>query len=56
METQNYVMNFITLNVLFSNIKKFENGTITYKPTQVAILNKTDNASKEADEKELIIK
>jgi hypothetical protein len=55
METQNYVMNFITLNVLFSNIKKFENGTITYKPTQVAVLNNADNTSKQADEKELII-
>jgi membrane-bound lytic murein transglycosylase D len=38
METQNYVMNFITLNVLFSNIKKFETNTLTYKPTQVAVV------------------
>ncbi len=36
-ETKNYVMNFITLNVLFHNYEKFSKNTLTFKPVKVKI-------------------
>jgi membrane-bound lytic murein transglycosylase D len=39
-ETQSYVMNFITMNVIFNNIKKFESNTLTYKPVEVKVITK----------------
>ena len=39
-ETQSYVMNFITLNVVFHNYDKFTNNTLLFTPTKV----KTENA------------
>ncbi len=37
-ETQAYVMNFITLNVLFNNYQKFENSTLSFKPVKVKVI------------------
>jgi Transglycosylase SLT domain len=37
-ETQAYVMNFITLNVLFSNYQKFENNSLSFKPVKVKVI------------------
>lgn len=39
-ETQSYVMNFITLNVIFHNYEKFTDNTLLFTPTKV----KTENA------------
>jgi soluble lytic murein transglycosylase-like protein len=39
-ETQSYVMNFITLNVIFHNYEKFTDNTLLFTPTRV----KTENA------------
>jgi hypothetical protein len=36
-ETQAYVMNFITLNVVFNNYDKFTNNTLLFTPTKVKI-------------------
>ena len=36
-ETQAYVMNFITLNVIFHNYEKFANNTLLFTPTKVKI-------------------
>jgi soluble lytic murein transglycosylase-like protein len=36
-ETQAYVMNFITLNVVFNNYEKFTNNTLLFTPTKVKI-------------------
>ncbi len=38
-ETQAYVMNFITLNVIFHNYDKFENNTLLFSQTQFKIDN-----------------
>jgi hypothetical protein len=38
-ETQAYVMNFITLNVVFHNYEKFTNNTLLFTPTKVKIEN-----------------
>jgi hypothetical protein len=37
-ETQAYVMNFITLNVLFNNYQKFENNSLSFKPVKVKVV------------------
>lgn len=37
-ETQAYVMNFITLNVLFNNYQKFENNSLSFKPIKVKVI------------------
>jgi hypothetical protein len=34
-ETRSYVMNFITLNVIFKNYEKFTSNTLTFKPVKV---------------------
>jgi Transglycosylase SLT domain len=36
-ETRNYVLNFITLNVIFNNYEKFAAGKLTFKPVQVKV-------------------
>lgn len=41
-ETQAYVMNFITLNVIFSNYDKFTKNTLLFEPVKV----KVDNVEK----------
>lgn len=38
-ETQAYVMNFITLNVVFHNYDKFTKNTLLFTPTKVKIEN-----------------
>ena len=38
-ETQSYVMNFITLNVIFHNYDKFTNNTLIFTPTKVKVEN-----------------
>jgi membrane-bound lytic murein transglycosylase D len=38
-ETQSYVMNFITLNVIFHNYEKFTDNTLLFTPTRVKIEN-----------------
>ena len=38
-ETQAYVMNFITLNVVFHNYEKFTNNTLLFTPTKIKIEN-----------------
>lgn len=38
-ETQSYVMNFITLNVVFNNYDKFTNNQLLFTPTNVKIEN-----------------
>lgn len=38
-ETRAYVMNFITLNVIFHNYDKFANNTLLFSPTKVKINN-----------------
>jgi len=38
-ETQAYVMNFITLNVIFHNYEKFTDNTLLFTPTKVKIEN-----------------
>jgi membrane-bound lytic murein transglycosylase D len=45
-ETQNYVMNFITLNVIFNNYEKFKNNTLNFKPIKI----KVGNIATDADE------
>jgi Transglycosylase SLT domain len=37
-ETQAYVMNFITLNVLFNNYQKFENNSLSFKPVKIKVI------------------
>ena len=47
-ETQAYVMNFITLNVIFKNFDAFTKNKLTYKPTQIMVpdsFEQTINAS-----------
>ena len=47
-ETQAYVMNFITLNVIFKNYDAFTKNKLTYKPTQIIVpdsFEQTINAS-----------
>ena len=40
-ETRAYVMNFITLNVIFSNYDKFADNTLAFKPVKVKLDNST---------------
>ena len=41
-ETQAYVMNFITLNVLFNNYNKFANNTLTFKDEKIKVITKEE--------------
>jgi hypothetical protein len=49
-ETQAYVMNFITLNVLFNNYEKFEKNTLSFKPVKVKMDNAEEPMSDATDE------
>ncbi|MBK7307882.1 MAG: lytic transglycosylase domain-containing protein [Chitinophagaceae bacterium] len=46
-ETQAYVMNFITLNVVFHNYEKFTDNTLLFTPTKVKIENVEGKATAE---------
>ncbi len=41
-ETQNYVMNFIALNVIFNNYKKFENNTMNFKAEKMQVITEEE--------------
>ena len=46
-ETQSYVMNFITLNVIFNNYEKFTNNNLMFTPTKVKVDNFEENMTEE---------
>jgi len=46
-ETQAYVMNFITLNVIFHNYDKFSSNNLLFTPTKVKIENAAANLTEE---------
>ena len=46
-ETQSYVMNFITLNVIFHNYDKFANNILLFSPTTIKIDNTGGNMTEE---------
>jgi soluble lytic murein transglycosylase-like protein len=46
-ETQSYVMNFITLNVIFHNYDKFSTNNLLFTPTKVKIENAPANLTEE---------
>jgi soluble lytic murein transglycosylase-like protein len=46
-ETQAYVMNFITLNVVFNNYEKFTNNSLLFTPTNVKIDKTESNMTEE---------
>ena len=50
-ETQAYVMNFITLNVVFHNYEKFTNNTLLFTPTKIKIENVGSNLTEELSSK-----
>ncbi|MEP7255763.1 MAG: lytic transglycosylase domain-containing protein [Ferruginibacter sp.] len=49
-ETRAYVMNFITLNVVFHNYDKFANNTLTFKPVKVKLEDDEDHMTDTLDE------
>lgn len=50
-ETQAYVMNFITLNVVFHNYEKFTGNTLLFTPTKVKIENVGSSLTEELSSK-----
>jgi membrane-bound lytic murein transglycosylase D len=48
-ETRAYVMNFITLNVLFHNYEKFSNNTLSFKPVKFKFDNLDPHVPDESD-------
>ncbi len=48
-ETRAYVMNFITLNVVFNNYEKFANNTLSFKPIKI----KVNNAAEETEDESI---
>jgi membrane-bound lytic murein transglycosylase D len=46
-ETRAYVMNFITLNVIFHNYEKFMNNSMLFTPTTIKIDNSEESMSEE---------
>ncbi|MEO6253663.1 MAG: lytic transglycosylase domain-containing protein [Ferruginibacter sp.] len=46
-ETQAYVMNFITLNVIFHNYEKFTDNTLLFTPTKVKLDHMEENMTEE---------
>ena len=46
-ETRAYVMNFITLNVIFNNYQKFVTNTLLFTPTKIKIDNVDGNMTEE---------
>lgn len=53
-ETQNYVMNFITLNVIFHNYSKFANNTLTFSPTKILVKDNFEQNMSEALDEHLV--
>ncbi len=50
-ETKAYVMNFITLNVIFHNYEKFSKNTLTFAPEKILIDNFEQNVMSEINGK-----
>jgi hypothetical protein len=48
-ETRAYVMNFITLNVIFNNYEKFTNNTLIFKPIKVKLDGLDEPLDEESD-------
>jgi membrane-bound lytic murein transglycosylase D len=46
-ETRAYVMNFITLNVIFHNYEKFENNTLLFTPAKIKVDNLEGDMTKD---------
>ena len=46
-ETRAYVMNFITLNVIFHNYQKFANNTLLFTPTKIKVDHVEGNMTEE---------
>lgn len=46
-ETRSYVMNFITLNVIFNNYEKFANNTLSFKPIKMKVNNAEEEIENE---------
>ena len=53
-ETQAYVMNFITLNVLFNNYQKFENNSLTFKSEKIKVITDMPEKTKVITEQQII--
>ncbi len=53
-ETQAYVMNFITLNVLFNNYQKFENNSLTFKPETIKVISDIPEKTKVISEQQIL--
>jgi membrane-bound lytic murein transglycosylase D len=53
-ETQAYVMNFITLNVLFNNYQKFENNSLTFKSEKIKVITDIPEKIKIVTEQQII--
>lgn len=49
-ETRAYVMNFITLNVIFHNYEKFSRNTLTFKPVKLKLEDNEDHLTDTAEE------
>lgn len=49
-ETRAYVMNFITLNVLFHNYEKFASNTLSFKPVKIKVDNFEETLTDAIDE------
>ncbi len=49
-ETRAYVMNFITLNVLFHNYDKFTSNTLSFTPTKIKLDNTEQNMTDASNE------
>ena len=47
-ETRAYVMNFITLNVVFNNYEKFANNTLSFKPIKIKVNNTEEETEDES--------
>ena len=50
-ETRAYVMNFITLNVLFNNYDKFVDNSLSFKPVKVNMNNASQHMTEELDDR-----
>lgn len=49
-ETRSYVMNFITLNVIFNNYEKFVNNNLNFKPVKIKLGNIAADAAASVSE------
>lgn len=50
-ETRAYVMNFITLNVLFNNYEKFVDNSLSFKPVKIKMNNPGQHMTEELDDR-----